>query len=52
MACDIAPFTVDAGTIFARWGNGDNSAVGVVGRANGGSCECGIGENARLNTLC
>lgn len=31
-----------SGTIFARWGNGPNSAVGIVGRALAGSCECGI----------
>jgi subtilisin family serine protease len=28
--------------MFARWGNGDSTAVGIVGRALGGSCECSI----------
>jgi subtilisin family serine protease len=31
-----------SGTVFARWDNGASTAVGVVGKALGGSCECGI----------
>jgi len=41
-----------SGTVFARWGNGDSTAVGVVGRALGGNCECGIGLPAQLNNAC
>jgi hypothetical protein len=30
------------GTVFARWNNGANTPVGVVGRALGGSCGCAV----------
>jgi subtilisin family serine protease len=58
-----APYNADwashgthvSGTVFALWGNGPNSAVGVVGNALGGSCECGVtppaGERPTRPTL-
>ena len=48
-----------SGTVFARWDNGASTAVGVVGKALGGSCECGIAPapgdeptRASLNSAC
>jgi subtilisin family serine protease len=47
-----------SGTVFARWDNGASTAVGVVGKALGGNCECGIagdtpsGLPAALNPAC